>query len=175
MNYFTQKKAYYRKLLVNPLSRDAQVLYNYLLDKDNELFWKKKFSVTNSEIMVFTGMSISALQRARNELKTKSYIEYEKKSGNNAGNYGIIEFVTQIEQQNGQQSEQQNEQQVGQQSEHIHNIEQETIYFNLLKNAREKFEVSTFGGKLKARTWASEQEEWGQLTDEERLMFTSNL
>ena len=159
MNYFAQKKAYYRTLLAKPLGRDAQVLYNYLLDKDNELFWKKYFSVVNSEITLFTGMCTSTLQRARNELKTKGYINYEKKSGNNAGEYEIVDLVGHTEQQNefvthteqqintvvipGQQIEQQIEQQI----DHIHNNINKDIYINLLNNAREKFDVSTFGRK----------------------------
>lgn len=187
MNYFTQMKVYYRTLLAKPLSRDAQVLYNYLLYKDNELFWKKYFSVANSEITLFTGMGSSALQRARNELKTKGYINYEKKGGNNAGNYEIVEFdvhieqqnepVAQIEQQNGEIDVlgQQTGQQIEQQTGHIHNNKYIDIYFNLINKAREKFDVLTFGGKTKAFNWAKEQPEWNQISRDEQLWFINKL
>lgn len=117
MNYIKQLNTFYRILPNNPISPTAQCFYTYLLNKNNELSWIKEFKVTNSVIMAFTGLSISALQRARNELVQKGYIIYKKDSGNNAGKYQIIELVVHIEQQSEQQFEQQCEQQSEQQTD----------------------------------------------------------
>ena len=107
MNYIRQLNTFYRLLPNNPINSNAQCLYMYLLNKNSELGWIKEFTVANSIVMGFTGLNISALQRARNNLIQKGYIRYQKGKGNNAGYYSIIEF----EQQNEQQFEQQNEQQ----------------------------------------------------------------
>lgn len=37
------------------------------------------------------------------------------------------------------------------------------LFNSLLKNARDKFDVSNFGGKIKALCWAKEQEEWNDI------------
>ena len=95
MDYAKQLIAYYRVLPNNPLSSNAQCLYSYLLNYNNGLFWIKEFTVTNSIIMGFTSLSRMALDRARNELKTKGYIDYKKGTGNQAGTYSIVCFVTQ--------------------------------------------------------------------------------
>ncbi len=115
MNYIKQVNTYYKLLPDNPLSSNAQCLYFYLINKNNELSWKKEFTVANSIVMGYTSLNISSLQRARNELKQKGYIDYKKGISNQAGQYSIIDFEQQIEQQNEQQNEQRNEQQ----DEHI--------------------------------------------------------
>ncbi len=111
MNYIKQVNTFYKLLSNNPLSSNAQCLYFFLLNKNNELGWIKEFTTANSIVMGFTNLNITALQRARNELKQKGYIDYKKGTGNNAGIYRIIELEQQCEQQPVQQYEQQNAQQ----------------------------------------------------------------
>lgn len=128
MNYIKQLNTFYRLLPDNPLSPNAQCLYNYLLNKCSELGWKSEFRVANSILMGFTGLNMSALQRARNSLVQNGYIKYNK--GNNqyqAGTYEIVEFEQvgeqaceqAYEQANEQASEQANERASEQANEHI--------------------------------------------------------
>lgn len=95
MNYIKQVNTFYKLLPNNPLSSNAQCLYNYLLNKNNELGWIKEFTVSNMIVCGFTNLSRQALDRARNELKTKGYIDYKKGMSNQAGKYLMVEFVAQ--------------------------------------------------------------------------------
>ena len=112
MNYIKQVNQFYRLLPNNPLSSNAQCLYFYLLNKNNELGWIKEFTIANSIICGFTSLNISAFQRARNSLIQKGYIKYKKGHSNNAGYYTIVEFEQQSEQQNEQHNEQQSDNRV---------------------------------------------------------------
>lgn len=113
MNYLTQINAFYRLLPNNPLSSNAQCLYNYLLNKNNELGWVKEFTVSNMIVCGFTSLSRQALDRARNELKTKGYIDYKKGISNQAGKYLIVSFDTQDNTQNNTQGNTQDDTQGG--------------------------------------------------------------
>lgn len=113
MNYLTQINAFYRLLPNNPLSSNAQCLYNYLLNKNNELGWVKEFTVSNMIVCGFTSLSRQALDRARNELKTKGYIDYKKGISNQAGKYLIVSFDTQDNTQNDTQGNTQDDTQGG--------------------------------------------------------------
>ena len=92
MNYIKQVNTFYKLLPNNPLSSNAQCLYNYLLNKNNELGWIKEFTVSNMIVCGFTGLNRRTLDRVRNELKTKGYINYKKGISNQAGKYWIVEF-----------------------------------------------------------------------------------
>ena len=107
MNYLKQVNKFYELLLINPLNANSQCLYFALLNINNKCNWIKNFTVANTTLMTFTGLNISALQRARNNLIQKGYVKYQKGKSNNAGIYEIIEFEQQSEQQNEQQNEQQ--------------------------------------------------------------------
>ena len=111
MNYLKQVNKFYELLLINPLNANSQCLYLALLNINNRCNWIKNFTVANITLMTFTGLNISALQRARNNLIQKGYVKYQKGKSNSAGIYEIIEFEQQSEQQDEQQDEQQNEQQ----------------------------------------------------------------
>ena len=113
-----QINAFYRNLPNNSLSSNAQCLYWYLLFKNNELGWIKEFSVANSIVSGYTELSISSLQRARNELIQKGYINYKKGKSNKTGMYSINKLYAQNNVDFEQHSEQQNEQQGEQQNEH---------------------------------------------------------
>lgn len=103
MNYIKQVNTFYKLLPNNPLSSNAQCLYFYLLNKNNELGWIKEFTVSNMIICGFTSLSRQALDRARNELKLKGYIDYKKGTSNQAGKYLIVSFVTQDDTQSDTQ------------------------------------------------------------------------
>jgi hypothetical protein len=111
MKYINQINSFYQLLPSNPINANAQCLYFFLLNYNNKLSWVKEFTVANSIVMGYTELSISALQRARNALVQKGYINYKKGISNNAGRYSIVDFEQQSEQHTEQQSEQQSEQQ----------------------------------------------------------------
>ena len=112
MNYLTQINTFYELLPLNQINANSQSLYFSLLHMNNKCNWIEDFTVANSTLMVFTGLNISALQRARNELIQKGYITYKKGKGNCAGTYKIIEFANNYIKKNEQQSEQQTDNKV---------------------------------------------------------------
>lgn len=101
MNYIKQVNAFYKLIQDNPLSPNAQCLYNYLLNKCSELGWKSEFSVSNLIVCGFTGLNRRTLDRVRNELVQKGYIEYKKGYSNKAGKYVIVRFDTHNDTHNG--------------------------------------------------------------------------
>lgn len=117
MNYIAQLKGFRIKRLTNPISANSICLYFILLEYVNELSFLEWFTAPNSTLQGLTGLSISALQRARNELVQRGYIQYKNGQGNTAGRYHIEDLTLCFEQQmhnkvnnkcstNAQQSEQ---------------------------------------------------------------------
>lgn len=111
-----QLDEFYSTLDFKPLSANAISIYLVLLEIDRKTDWLYEFRVTNTILMSkVKGLSISALQRARNELINNQYIFYKKGTNRNvASTYTINklyndEFI-QFEQANEQASEQANEQ-----------------------------------------------------------------
>lgn len=105
MNYIKQINTFYKLIQDNPLSSNAQCLYNYLLNKCSELGWKSEFSVSNLIVCGFTSLSRQALDRARNELIQKGYLKYKKGYSNQAGKYLIVSFDTQNDTQDNTQND----------------------------------------------------------------------
>lgn len=105
MNYIKQINTFYKLIQDNPLSSNAQCLYNYLLNKCSELGWKSEFSVSNLIVCGFTSLSRQALDRARNELIQKGYLKYKKGYSNQAGKYLIVCFDTQNDTQDNTQND----------------------------------------------------------------------
>lgn len=105
MNYIKQINAFYESLIVGALSSNAICLYGILLHFNNKLGWIEKFTVANSTLQALTNLSRSGLDRARQELVEKEYIEYEKGTGNQAGKYLIVCFEAQSRTQSRTQSE----------------------------------------------------------------------
>lgn len=111
-----QLDEFYSTLDFKPLSANAISIYLVLLEIDRKTDWLYEFRVTNTILMSkVKGLSISALQRARNELINNQYIFYKKGTNQNvASTYTINklyndEFI-QFEQANEQASEQADEQ-----------------------------------------------------------------
>lgn len=119
MNYIKQVNTFYKLLPNNPLSSNAQCLYNYLLNKNNELGWIKEFTVSNMIVCGFTSLNRRTLDRVRNELKSKGYIDYKKGISNQAGKYSIVEFDTHNDIQDDTQSDTQYVTQNDTRSDHI--------------------------------------------------------
>ena len=120
-----QLDEFYSTLDFKPLSANAISIYLVLLEIDRKTDWLYEFRVTNTILMSkVKRLSISALQRARNELINNQYIFYKKGTNQNvASTYTINklyndEFI-QFEQANEQASEQADEQAKEQADEHI--------------------------------------------------------
>lgn len=131
-----QLDEFYSTLDFKPLSANAISIYLVLLEIDRKTDWLYEFRVTNTILMSkVKGLSISALQRARNELINNQYIFYKKGTNQNvASTYTINklyndEFI-QFEQANEQASEQANEQADEQADEHI--ITKLNLLFNYI-------------------------------------------
>lgn len=74
-----QLDEFYSTLDFKPLSANAISIYLVLLEIDRKTDWLYEFRVTNTILMSkVKGLSISALQRARNELINNQYIFYKK-------------------------------------------------------------------------------------------------
>ncbi len=131
-----QLDEFYSTLDFKPLSANAISIYLVLLEIDRKTDWLYEFRVTNTILMSkVKGLSISALQRARNELINNQYIFYKKGTNQNvASTYTINklyndEFI-QFEQANEQASEQANEQADEQADEYI--ITKLNLLFNYI-------------------------------------------
>lgn len=131
-----QLDEFYSTLDFKPLSANAISIYLVLLEIDRKTDWLYEFRVTNTILMSkVKGLSISALQRARNELINNQYIFYKKGTNQNvASTYTINklyndEFI-QFKQANEQASEQANEQADEQADEHI--ITKLNLLFNYI-------------------------------------------
>lgn len=110
-----QLDEFYSTLDFKPLSANAISIYLVLLEIDRKTDWLYEFRVTNTILMSkVKRLSISALQRARNELINNQYIFYKKGTNQNvASTYTINklyndEFI-QFEQANEQANEQADE------------------------------------------------------------------
>lgn len=139
---------------------------------NNKCAWIEWFSVPNITLESNTGLSRSGIAKARNALKQYGLIDF-KPNGTKATTYKMFTMLKseQESNQNGNQNGAQN----GNQNGGTLNKRNDNIYFNLLKNAREKFELSSFSGKTKAFCWAKEQNDWNELSESERLTFINDL
>ncbi|MDY2736228.1 hypothetical protein [Intestinibacter sp.] len=76
-----QLSEFYSTLDYKPISSNAISIYLILLQIDSNTDWLEEFKVTNTILMSkIKNLSISALQRARNELITNNYISYKKRN-----------------------------------------------------------------------------------------------
>lgn len=90
MNYIKQLNEFYSTLDYNPLSANAIALYLVLLHIANKTGWIDEFKVANPVLMSKCNLSKQSVERARNELLSKNYINYKKgKNQNNAPLYHI--------------------------------------------------------------------------------------
>lgn len=127
-----QLDEFYSTLDFKPLSANAISIYLVLLEIDRKTDWLYEFRVTNTILMSkVKRLSISALQRARNELINNQYIFYKKGTNQNvASTYTINKLYNDEFIQFEQASEQANEQANEQADEHI--ITKLNLLFNYI-------------------------------------------
>lgn len=81
MDIEKQLSEFYSTLDYKPISANAISIYLVLLQVARNADWIDKIRVSNNILMSkIKGLSISALQRARNELIYNKYIEYKKRN-----------------------------------------------------------------------------------------------
>lgn len=81
INFEKQLSEFYSTLDYKPISANAISIYIVLLQIARNAGWLTEFRVTNTILMSkVKGLSISSLQRARNELINNDYIFYEKRN-----------------------------------------------------------------------------------------------
>ena len=97
MKYMKQLNEFWRIQTLEPISSNAKLLYLALLNINNMGNWEKEFRVNNDFLVLLSGLNISALQRARNELEQKGYIKYKKgKKNQGAPTYSIIKLYEDV-------------------------------------------------------------------------------
>ena len=75
-----QLSEFYSILDYKPLSANAISIYLILLQVAKKTSWLNEFKVTNTILMSkIKNLSLSSLQRARNELITNEFITYKKR------------------------------------------------------------------------------------------------
>lgn len=75
-----QLDEFYSMLDIRPVSSNAISLYFVLVEIAKKANWRKNIKIANGILTSKTKLSISALQRARNELITNDYINYKKRN-----------------------------------------------------------------------------------------------
>jgi len=101
MNYIKQSVAFFELQLTHQISLNAQAVYHTLFNINNKCCWKEKFTVTNTMLMAYTGLSVQGVHRARNELIQLGLIIYKKGKGNQCGEYELIRLYNENESENG--------------------------------------------------------------------------
>ena len=86
--YIDEIKAFYKKIEENPLSTGRIALWHALMYIDNKTYWAEWFSVANTIIEMYSGLSRTGIQKARNELKKMGFIDF-KPNGTKATLYKI--------------------------------------------------------------------------------------
>ncbi len=92
MDFIRQLKGFARKRLTNPISANGIALYITLFEYCNELRFPEWFTAPNSILQGKASLSPKALQRARNELMQKGFIQYKNGSGNQCGSYKLLDL-----------------------------------------------------------------------------------
>jgi hypothetical protein len=90
MNYLLEIKAFYDQLEVKPLSSSGIVLWHALMHINNKSGWTEEFSVSVRVLSLKAGLSERSISNARNELKTKGYIDFKSRSGNRSAVYNMF-------------------------------------------------------------------------------------
>lgn len=108
MNYIAELNAFDDYLDRNPdLSANARLLWTRLIQAANRAMWKQPFTIALSYLSHKTGLSVKAIQRARDELRQGGLINWESRGGNLSAQYTVLSLVSLTDQQSVQQSVQQ--------------------------------------------------------------------
>lgn len=104
MKYIDEINSFYSWLETNSISTQAIVLWHALMHICNKTGWKQDFNVAISVLELKTGLSRSAIYRARNVLKQAGRIDFKARGSKQSSTYSLIPFVYLSGTQNGIQS-----------------------------------------------------------------------
>lgn len=110
MNYLKQVLALNQLQLRDPLSKGQYMLFQALLNVNNDCGWIEWFEVASIRLELFSQMSREGVQKARKELIERGLIEF-KSNGTRAGSYRLkklYEDSTQVSTQVSTQDSTQN-------------------------------------------------------------------
>lgn len=99
MNYMAEINSFYDKLETNPLSSNAINLWHALIHVANKANWIDKFAVAISVLELKTGLKKKTIERARNELKQKGFIDWKTRAGNQSAEYSMISLWVKFDSQ----------------------------------------------------------------------------
>lgn len=116
MNYLAELKAFYDRLELNPLPSPAIALWHALMSIANKTGWQQEFTVALSILVLKSGLSESAVKRARNRLVQDGFITWKSRNGNQSAVYSLKSIAVQYGPQSEPQSEPQTVPQCGPQS-----------------------------------------------------------
>ena len=99
MDFIKQLRGFRKQRLLNPIGANSICLYLILFEYDNDLGFLDWFTAPNSVLQGLTGLSLKSIQRSRNELMQKGYIQYQTGRGNSAGKYRLCDLTINSDQQ----------------------------------------------------------------------------
>lgn len=88
-NYISEIRSFYNLLDVKPISTGQIALWYALMHINNLSNWSEWFTVANSKLEFYSGLSRSGIQKARNSLKQYGIIDF-KPNGKKATSYKLI-------------------------------------------------------------------------------------
>lgn len=151
MDYLRECKAFYDSLDYNQLSSGQIALWYVLLNICNKSGWQTWFTAANSTL-ASSGLSVSGINKARNQLKQLGYIDFKPQGKNKATKYRIISQLhgSGSQDSNKQSTKQSNKQSVKQSNRQSNN--QSTKQSTTLNKQNETKHINGGGGfKLNAR------------------------
>ena len=89
MNYIVELNSFYARLLVRPLSSEAQALWGVLMHLFNRAGWPPRLTVAASTLLGFLGYSYATLSRARGELVAAGLLVHTPRPGRLAPYYEL--------------------------------------------------------------------------------------
>ncbi|MCM2674060.1 DnaD domain protein [Alkalicoccobacillus plakortidis] len=96
MKYLSEINAFYDRLETDSLSKSAILLWHALMQTNNKCGWKENFSAPISVLALKSGLKERMISNARNELKTKGYIDFQSRKGNQSAIYKMISLSATI-------------------------------------------------------------------------------
>lgn len=90
MNYLREINAFYDRLETHELDASSIALWHALMATANKAGWPDDFSVSMSVLETKTGLSRKAIERARNLLLKKGYINWHSRQGRQSAVYSLV-------------------------------------------------------------------------------------
>lgn len=93
ISYIDQLNSFHTWLLTNRISSSARLLWYSLLHINNSTGWKSAFNVSMEVLKADTGLSDSAIKRARNTLLQSGLIDFSTRPGGQSSVYSVARLA----------------------------------------------------------------------------------